>query len=209
MLGADILGSILSAVDTSVGVGGFPLLPPPLWLRFRFIHRYLESLNASKTTFLVCNQPQGVAAASKECILRFRPLFSRSELNTDMPTRPATPCRTPLCPALSTRSGLCALHLREHERLRERHNTFARSLYASVEWKALRASVREVEPLCRVCFESVPQRARLAVCCDHILSLKTHPHLGLVRSNIQPLCRPCHEAKTRLEQVNQNEEDDQ
>ena len=59
--------------------------------------------------------------------------------------------------------------------------------------KLARRVLRE-EPLCRSCrADGRVERARLV---DHIVPVRQAPELRLVRSNLQPLCRPCHHEKT-------------
>lgn len=43
---------------------------------------------------------------------------------------------------------------------------------------------------------STPGCQRLMSHLDHKLSRRTHPLLALERSNLQPLCHPCHSQKT-------------
>lgn len=63
------------------------------------------------------------------------------------------------------------------------------------EWDKLRARILKGEPLCRSC--RATGRAVVAVTVDHIKA----KHLGGTDddSNLQPLCDPCHKAKTARE----------
>jgi 5-methylcytosine-specific restriction protein A len=62
-------------------------------------------------------------------------------------------------------------------------------------WVQLRARVLAREPLCRIC--RAAGRAVIAATVDHIVP----KHLGGTddESNLQPLCWPCHRAKTARE----------
>lgn len=61
-------------------------------------------------------------------------------------------------------------------------------------WKALRMQALERDGWqCVQCGE----RQRLE--CDHILPVRTHPHLSYSLANLQCLCGRCHARKTRLE----------
>jgi len=63
------------------------------------------------------------------------------------------------------------------------------------DWRRVRAAVLAEEPLCRMCAEAGRTTAAAEV--DHI-----HPFHGLSdprrleRSNLRPLCVPCHRART-------------
>lgn len=67
------------------------------------------------------------------------------------------------------------------------------------EWRKLRAQVLADEPLCRT--HRLAGRSVVAVTVDHIRP----KHLGGTdeRSNLQPLCKPCHKAKTAAESAAQ------
>lgn len=54
------------------------------------------------------------------------------------------------------------------------------------------------EPLCRACLAA--GRIRPGEHTDHIVPIAENADLRLVRENLQRLCKPCHSAKTRLEQ---------
>lgn len=61
-------------------------------------------------------------------------------------------------------------------------------------WKALRMQALDRDGwACVRCGE----RRRLE--CDHVLPVRTHPHLSYTLSNVQILCGKCHSAKTRIE----------
>lgn len=63
------------------------------------------------------------------------------------------------------------------------------------QWEQTRKRVLEREPLCRTC--AVTGRAVLAVTVDHILAKAMGG--GDEETNLQPLCDPCHKAKTARE----------
>lgn len=62
-------------------------------------------------------------------------------------------------------------------------------------WEQLRARILQREPLCRAC--RADERAVLATTVDHIKP----KHQGGTddEGNLQPLCKPCHKAKTAKE----------
>ncbi len=63
-----------------------------------------------------------------------------------MPTKLATPCRTPGCPTIAGRRGLCAGHARDYER---RRGTAAQRGYGAAWRKELRPFILRRDPTCR------------------------------------------------------------
>lgn len=63
------------------------------------------------------------------------------------------------------------------------------------EWDQRRARILKAEPLCRLCRKE--GRAVVATTVDHITP--KHKGGGDEDSNLQPLCKPCHKAKTARE----------
>ena len=57
-------------------------------------------------------------------------------------------------------------------------------------WRKLRLQVLADEPLCRFC--AAAGRVTAAVDVDHVRSIAEAPGLRLERSNLRPLCKPCH-----------------
>lgn len=93
-----------------------------------------------------------------------------------MPKRPPTACMQ--CGARE-----CQVHKRTDERV----SAYRRGY--DTEWRKLRRMVLAGEPLCRYC---LPGRITPAVHVHHDKPIRTHPELRLVRSNLVPLCAPCH-----------------
>lgn len=60
------------------------------------------------------------------------------------------------------------------------------------DWRKVRAMVLADEPLCRLCNEQ--GRVTAATVVDHKIRIKERPDLRLVRENLQPLCKPCHDS---------------
>jgi len=62
------------------------------------------------------------------------------------------------------------------------------------EWRELRAQVLADEPDCRECARNgVERRAEMV---DHIITVREAPERRLDRTNLQPLCWPCHRLKS-------------
>ena len=73
----------------------------------------------------------------------------------------------------------------------KRHNTAEHQK----KWRIIRPLVLDAEPLCRLCAASGYTVGAVEV--DHIVPLGKGG--TSVRSNLQPLCRLCHEQKTMAE----------
>jgi len=71
-----------------------------------------------------------------------------------------------------------------------------RDVYDSPKWKKIRAIVKDEEPVCRLCLAQ--QFVVDTEVIDHIIPINMggDPY---DRNNLQGLCRPCHEAKSRRE----------
>jgi 5-methylcytosine-specific restriction endonuclease McrA len=62
--------------------------------------------------------------------------------------------------------------------------------------RKLRDQVVREEPTCRLALPGIcTTRSTTA---DHIRPFKTHPELGMVRSNLRGVCEPCNRAKGTL-----------
>ena len=61
-------------------------------------------------------------------------------------------------------------------------------------WRKLRDQVVQEEPDCRIRYAGVCTFTSTTA--DHIQPYSTHPHLGMVRSNLQGACEPCNRKKS-------------
>ena len=66
-------------------------------------------------------------------------------------------------------------------------------------WQRLRLQVLAEEPLCRFCLAA--GRLTEAREVDHVVPIARAPELRLDRSNLRPLCTPCHSGRTASEQA--------
>lgn len=111
-----------------------------------------------------------------------------------MPSVSLRYCSTPGCGVRVAR-GECPQHRKERRQRDDarRKGAAHRAVYGNPAWGRLRAQVLAEEPLCRVC-----QREWAAVV-DHITPVSAGG-AAFERSNLQGLCEPCHNRKTRREQ---------
>jgi 5-methylcytosine-specific restriction protein A len=116
-----------------------------------------------------------------------------------MPLASLRPCLTPGCGAL-TDSGRCEKHRKQREQAQEQQRgSAAKRGYGRAWQKASKAFLR-AHPLCQ-CSECDDGRKRVtaATVVDHNI-----PHRGDMRlfwdsSNWQSMSKPCHDAKTAIE----------
>ena len=100
-----------------------------------------------------------------------------------MPKRPPRFCASHGCGIL-THDGYCDTHRAEVQRRRKERETWRDY---GPRWRAARAQVLKLEPLCRFCGEQ-------ATVVDHVLSLQAGGTHDL--ANLRPLCKRCHDART-------------
>ncbi len=100
---------------------------------------------------------------------------------------PSKPCTKPGCPNLN-----CTEHsnARDYDQARARDRN--RQVYHSARWRRLRLIVLARDPLCRDCGDAA------AVDADHIIPID-HGGDAWELSNLQGLCRGCHNRKTQRE----------
>ncbi len=104
-----------------------------------------------------------------------------------MPRPWSNPCRFQRCPKKAVKSGYCTEHAATYD---ERRGSPASRGY-DAGWKKLRDQVLKAEPTCRRC-----GRAQAAMV-DHIIPKRLGGTDDI--ANLQPLCRGCHDEKTRKE----------
>ena len=63
---------------------------------------------------------------------------------------------------------------------------------ATYAWRMLRLAVLNEEPMCRIKLEGC---TGVATVVDHMLPVRTHPHLEYERANLQGACASCNMAK--------------
>ena len=117
-----------------------------------------------------------------------------------MPVKPRHLCNFSGCGELTTNS-YCEKHTKiykEKRRLYDKNRPSYSNLYRSARWQALRKRVLFESPTCLEC--SKENRVSLATIVDHIVSHKGNEELFWQYSNLQPLCKQCHDRKTSREE---------
>lgn len=111
-----------------------------------------------------------------------------------MPKRPKTPCKHPSCARLVPYgSQYCSDHIPMHRK--DVKGTTEKG-YDS-RWRKARAWFLNAHPLCVMCLEN--ERLEQATVVDHIVPHRGDQILFWDESNWQPLCKKCHDRKTRTE----------
>lgn len=108
-----------------------------------------------------------------------------------MPSRPPVHRPPGWKPAVDRERARKAAHARR------RDDKDVQRLYKLKPWRQLRRMVLSDEPLCRRCGEKGILTPAVEV--DHIEPHRGDMGLFYSRANCQPLCRPCHSAKTATE----------
>jgi 5-methylcytosine-specific restriction enzyme A len=109
-----------------------------------------------------------------------------------MPPRPLRPCATAGCPAL-VETGHCDQHRLTRERVRSQARATRTARGYDNRWGRYSARRLEYYPFCVHC-------GRLADVTDHILPIRTHPHLRMDPANHQSLCLACNARKAIREE---------
>lgn len=91
-----------------------------------------------------------------------------------------------VAPVVQIYARLCAGFFMLEKRLSPHRRGYDRA------WQRLRRLVLSEDPFCRLC--ALRGRTVQATVADHIQPISAAPHLRLDRSNIQPLCKPCHDS---------------
>lgn len=89
------------------------------------------------------------------------------------------------------------LHKRKPGSIDTVERALAKDLYNSRRWADLRGSVLREQPLCIRCRQKGIRRAATVV--DHIVSHRNDKELFFQRTNLQSLCKSCHDNKTLKE----------
>ena len=123
-------------------------------------------------------------------------IMRRMRKRTVSPTTKRYRCEFPGCGELAEpNSYRCKGHQVKHKQVRVRQETDR--FYTCKAWKMLSKEMLEKQPLC-----AEHERHGIHIMADHvdhIIPYKQRPDLALDRSNLEPLCRPCHGRKSIAE----------
>jgi len=107
-----------------------------------------------------------------------------------MPMKPKKPCKHPGCPLL-TENNYCKFHIKLH--IKDRTTAHERG-YNSL-WQKARKQFLSANPLCNECQSQGKLTSATVV--DHIKPHRGDKVLFWDEINWQPLCKKCHDKKTR------------
>lgn len=108
-----------------------------------------------------------------------------------MPNAPSRPCSKIGCPALITQGNRCEQHRRQYRRQQDEHRGSARERGYDTAWEQFRRYYFS-DAAHRICHDCQDIATEL----HHIRKVTEHPELRLSETNIMPLCKPCHSART-------------
>jgi 5-methylcytosine-specific restriction enzyme A len=123
-----------------------------------------------------------------------------------MPSAAPRFCPAPGCPVL-TNGGRCQAHRRaRHAAIDARRGSPSARLYDRT-WQLLRKLKLATDPWCEIKTHcaTLPLIQQLASEVDHIQTVRDHPELRLVWSNLRSACKRCHSARTMRDQVHPKE----
>lgn len=118
-----------------------------------------------------------------------------------MPMKPKVPCSYPRCPELiPSGATYCEKHCKQMGfSYSGKRSSSAQRGYGH-RWRKVRARYLNKHPLCVRCMTN--GRYTMATVVDHIQPHRGDPVLMWDEDNFQALCKPCHDWKTRNEDVN-------
>ena len=103
----------------------------------------------------------------------------------------------PVCPPRHRLAGVADRVAAERRYEQGRGSASARGYDRT--WQRVRLQVLRGEPLCRFCAAAGLVVAASEV--DHVVPIAQAPQRRLDRSNLRPLCKPCHSARTASDQA--------
>ncbi len=115
-----------------------------------------------------------------------------------MPSLPRKPCAHPRCGQLTVPGQrYCEKHKRNHRAAQDKQRGSAASRGYGYRWQKASKGFLKQHPLCCRC--EVSGFVVAATVVDHIKPHRGDMGLFWDRANWQPLCKPCHDRKTAVE----------
>lgn len=109
-----------------------------------------------------------------------------------MPMKPKKPCKHPGCPLLTDHS-----YCEFHAKLYADDRTGASDRGYDSRWRKARKQFLNAYPICKHCEKK--GKITPATVVDHVTPHRGDQRLFWDESNWQPLCKKCHDRKTRTE----------
>lgn len=116
-----------------------------------------------------------------------------------MPYRPNTPCRHPGCAALVPYGQK---YCEKHKALHPEEVRSATKRGYGRKWQKFSKAYLQAHPLCVRCMGKKPPVYTKATVVDHVIPHRGDQKLFWDQSNLQALCKQCHDKKTRVEDNN-------
>lgn len=120
-----------------------------------------------------------------------------------MPMKPLRPCKHIGCREL-TRDGYCQQHVvivKQHDldkrKKYDKQRPSYHGWYSNKRWRVLRMHWLRCNPLCAICQQD--DKLTPATVVDHIISHKGNISMFYDTTNLQSLCKRCHDVKTAKE----------
>lgn len=111
-----------------------------------------------------------------------------------MPTKPKVPCKHPGCPELVEPA---TKYCEKHESMHPEEVRSAASRGYGPAWRKASKAFLQAHPLCEECRKQ--GKFVKATVVDHIVPHRGDEELFWDRSNWRPLCKWCHDRKTKKE----------
>lgn len=115
-----------------------------------------------------------------------------------MPTAAPRPCNHPGCREYQSAKGYCAAHQKDRRQYDARRGNSSERGY-NWQWRKYRLEFLREHPLCCDCMTR--NRVTPATVVDHKTPHKGDQALFWDPDNHQGLCKPCHDRKTRTEDM--------
>lgn len=115
-----------------------------------------------------------------------------------MPVAAKRPCLTAGCRHYATKGAYCEEHQAQRRTYDEHRGNSTQRGYNSA-WRKARDAFLRKHPLCVGCERQ--DRVVAAEVVDHVIPHKGDKELFWDRDNWQSLCKPCHDRKTRTEDM--------
>lgn len=115
-----------------------------------------------------------------------------------MPSASPRPCNHAGCREYQSHKGYCAQHQKDRQQYDQHRGNSSERGY-NWAWRKYRTGFLRSHPLCAACMRD--HRITAATVVDHVVPHKGDQALFWAPANHQSLCKPCHDRKTRTEDM--------